>query len=145
MVIHELPESECRDLLRRNHVARLACVRKDQPYVVPIQFDFDGEHLYFFATLGQKIIWMRENPHVCVEVEEIRDKYNWATVLVFGRYEELRDQAHEEARTKAMALFGRRSAWWLPGAARVGAAEHHVPVLFRVRPSRLTGRRASRD
>src|SRR5690606_8681708 len=104
-----------------------------------------GEHLYFFATLGQKIVWMRENPHVCVEVEEIRDKYNWATVIVFGRYEELREPAHEEARAKAMALFGRRSAWWLPGAARFGTAEHHVPVLFRVRPSRLTGRRATRD
>lgn len=145
MVIHELSENECRDVLQRSHLGRLACVRRDQPYVVPIQFDFDGEALYFFATLGQKIVWMRENPHVCVEIEEIRDKYHWSTVLVFGRYEELRRPEHAPARDRAMALFEQRAEWWLPGAAHFKPPEHHVPVLFRVKPDRVTGRRASRD
>ena len=32
---------------------------------------------------------MRENPKVCLEVEEIGDKSHWTTVLVIGRYEEI--------------------------------------------------------
>jgi nitroimidazol reductase NimA-like FMN-containing flavoprotein (pyridoxamine 5'-phosphate oxidase superfamily) len=39
--------------------------------------------LYGFAFHGQKIDWMRANPNVCVEVDEIVDQYHWTTVLVF--------------------------------------------------------------
>ena len=145
MVIPELADDECRSVLRRNHLARIACARRDQPYVVPIQFDFDGEHLYFFATLGQKIIWMRDNHRVCVEVEDVDDKFHWCTVLVFGQYEELRGAEHEEAKRHAQQLFSRRDEWWQPGAARFPGPEHHVPVVFRVRPDRITGRRAARN
>ena len=99
----------------------LACCRDDHPYVVPISFDFDGEHLYSFATLGQKIVWMRENPNVCVEVDEIDDRFHWTTVLVFGRYEELRSPAeHEPARERARSLFEQRDEWWQPAAAKAG-------------------------
>lgn len=51
-------------------------VRFDQPYVVPIHLSLDAERscVYAFSTVGQKILWMRENPQVCLEVEEIRDK-----------------------------------------------------------------------
>lgn len=145
MLIHELGVEECREVLRRNHVARLACARNDQPYVVPVLFDFDGEHLYSFATLGQKIIWMRNNPRVCVEVEDLEDQYHWTTVLLFGQYEELkRIPEHEDAQRRARELFERREEWWLPGAAKMQGPEHHVPIVYRIRPDRLTGRRADR-
>ena len=35
---------------------------RDQPYIVPIYFSYDGKHLYGVTTLGQKIEWMRSNP-----------------------------------------------------------------------------------
>ena len=56
---------------------------------VPIHVDLDGECLYGYATLGQKIVWMRENPLVCLEVDELTAHGQWASVVVFGRYEEL--------------------------------------------------------
>ena len=60
---------------------------------VPISYSFDAARdcLYCFSAVGQKILWMRDNPKVCVQFEEIHDKDHWATVLVFGRYEELLD------------------------------------------------------
>ena len=64
MVIHEMTEQECRAMLAGINVARLACARDNQPYIVPIRVDLDGEFLYGYATLGQKIEWMRENPLV---------------------------------------------------------------------------------
>ena len=61
-----------------------------QPDVVPIYFSFDREELcvYAFSTVGQKIEWMRNNPKVCLEVEDITDKDHWTTVIVIGRYAE---------------------------------------------------------
>jgi uncharacterized protein len=148
MLIHELNPSDCVDVLSRNHLARLGCSRYDQPYIVPILFSFDLERhcLYAFSTIGQKIAWMRENPKVCVEVEEIGDKNHWLTVLVIGRYDEIQqDPEQADARTRAGHLLQQRREWWLPGAARVESVEHPDVVLYRIQIDRMTGRRAARD
>ncbi|HVJ27924.1 MAG TPA: pyridoxamine 5'-phosphate oxidase family protein, partial [Vicinamibacterales bacterium] len=91
MRIISLSEEEVRALLQRSHIGRIACARHDQPYIVPIGFSFDSEKncLYSFSAVGQKIQWMRENPRVCVEVDDIVDKDHWSTVVIFGGYEEL--------------------------------------------------------
>ena len=88
MLIHELDADTCAEFLSRNYLGRLACALFNQPYIVPIHFSFDADRtcLYAFSVVGQKIQWMRKNPKVCLEVEEIVDKDNWTTVLVFGRY-----------------------------------------------------------
>jgi nitroimidazol reductase NimA-like FMN-containing flavoprotein (pyridoxamine 5'-phosphate oxidase superfamily) len=144
MIVHELSETACREILARTHVARIACSRRGQPYVVPISYDFDGESLYSFSTLGQKIVWMRENPRVCVAVDDIDGQFDWTTVLVFGRYEELRGDEYTRARDRARGLFEQRDQWWLPAAAKVNPPEHHVPIVYRIVIERLTGRRTDR-
>jgi uncharacterized protein len=149
MVIHELTEAECLEVLRRSNLARLACARAGQPYIVPVFVYFDDREacLYSFSTVGQKIDWMRENPKVCVEIERVVDKFHWSTVLVFGQYEEIGDSAHErEARRRASDLFDQRPQWWLPATGKVPtAAEHHAPVVYRIRIDRMSGRRAARS
>src|SRR5687767_2031162 len=91
MLIQKMTETQCRANLGRADIARLGCARNHQPYVVPIHVDLDDEFLYCYGTLGQKVEWMRENPLVCVEVDEIVTRAEWASVVVFGRYEELPD------------------------------------------------------
>ena len=148
MLIHELEPSECADVLGRNDLGRLGCARLDQPYIVPIHFSFDAERncLYAFSAVGQKIAWMRENPRVCVEVEEISDKSHWTTVLAIGSYEELeRSPEHADARRRAEQLFAQRREWWLPGAGKSASRETQDVVVYRIRIDRLTGRRAARD
>ena len=73
MLVHKLTAAECREVFARARLGRLACAKSNQPYVVPVSvyFDPDENVLYGFSTIGQKIRWMRENPLVCVEVEEI--------------------------------------------------------------------------
>ena len=99
MLIHELTREQCREVLGRAELGRLACSRFDQPYVVPIHFSFDPDNdcIYAFSTVGQKVQWMRDNPKVCLEVEEIDDKDSWTTVVVFGRYDEIHQSAGESA------------------------------------------------
>jgi nitroimidazol reductase NimA-like FMN-containing flavoprotein (pyridoxamine 5'-phosphate oxidase superfamily) len=146
MLIHELTEKECRQVLAGTNLGRLACAQDNQPYVVPIYFAADGDDLYSFATVGRKIEWMRTNPKVCVEVDDITDQFHWTTVVAIGRYEELTHATvHEAIKLRAQALFQKRPEWWFPGAARTKGTERHVPVIFRIRIDYLSGRRAAKD
>lgn len=147
MFIHEMSVAECYSALERTNVARLACAREGQPYAVPVNFAFDGTYLYGFTTLGQKIEWMRANPLVCLEVDEIISKNQWMSLVVFGEYEELPDKPeYEHARTRAHALLQERAMWWEPAYI---SQEHRdqthslTPIFYRIHVKKITGHRAT--
>ena len=147
MLIQELTPTQCADVLEQRSVGRLGCSKDGQPYVVPIQFSFDRGRgcVYSFSTVGQKVEWMRQNPLVCLEVDDVQDKTHWQSVVIFGRYEEIQDSPEEaDARHRAEALFQQRPEWWLPAAAKVGSRERHAVVVYRIHIDRISGRRASR-
>jgi uncharacterized protein len=147
MRIHELTGDECRSILEKTSLGRLACARANQPYIVPIfiYFDSSADCLYSFSTAGQKIDWMRENPKVCVEIEDITDKNHWTTVVVYGRYDELRDSREgANARRRAYDLFRFEPQWWFPAAGKLATEEQQPPVVYRITIDRMSGRRAAR-
>ena len=128
MVIHELTPAECRDWLVRINLGRLGCAHANQPYITPIYFSFDAAEncLYSFATVGQKVEWMRENPRVCVAIDDIADQTHWTSVVVFGRYEELSDVPQQSAALdRARELFEQRATWWLPAAGKLASGQEH--------------------
>ena len=96
MFIHEMTIDECYSALQKASVGRLGCALNNQPYVVPINFAFDGSCLYGFTTLGQKVEWLRANPLVSFEIDEVTGHNNWMSIILFGRYEELPDKAEYE-------------------------------------------------
>ncbi len=148
MLIHELTLAECHAVLARTTLGRLACARDDQPYIVPVFVYFDPAEdcLYSFSTVGQKIDWMRRNPRVCIEVDDISDQFHWKTVLIFGRYEEISNLGDQNAvRRRAEELFQRHADWWLPGVGKLTRGEEHgEPVVYRVGIDRMSGRQAAR-
>jgi nitroimidazol reductase NimA-like FMN-containing flavoprotein (pyridoxamine 5'-phosphate oxidase superfamily) len=147
MLIQDLTPTECAAILQRSHLGRLGCARDGQPYVVPIHFSFDPERgcVYSFSGVGQKVTWMRQNPRVCLEVDDVTSKDHWQTVVVFGRYEEIQDAPEEaDARRRAERLFQRRPEWWLPAAAATaGSKVRHI--VYRIQIEEITGRRAARN
>ena len=146
MVIQEMTERECRAMLAGTNVARLACAVNNQPYIVPIHVDLDGEFLYGYATLGQKIEWMRQNPLVCLEIDELITHGQWVSVVVFGRYEELPPTPeYQDSRRVAERLFQRHPAWWEPASVPLAAHQQRTPIVFRIRIGRMTGRRTAAD
>ena len=112
MLIQSMTEPASLELLARATLGRLACAHEGRPYITPMSVTYDANALYGFSTAGQKLTWMRANPHVCVEVEEVVSRLNWATVIVMGRYEELTSDAD---RRYAHDLLERRPAWWEAG------------------------------
>lgn len=145
MIIQELSRSECLSILERASIGRLACCRMNQPYVVPFSFAYRESCLYGSTTAGQKIEWMRCNPLVCVEVDEVSDLDRWQSIIVFGRYEELTDaqESHHES-LRALDLLNRRAGWWKPGCASDDyrhVAESSTPIFYRVHIDQITGRK----
>jgi nitroimidazol reductase NimA-like FMN-containing flavoprotein (pyridoxamine 5'-phosphate oxidase superfamily) len=149
MFIHNMTEAECRHALGTASVGRLACARDNQPYVVPIYFAYDEHYLYAISTLGQKIDWMRANPLVCIEVDNITSHDEWMSVIVLGRYEELPDLPEFKlAREQALYLLQRRSVWWWEPAC---ICDHRdtphscTPVAYRIHINRVSGLHATPD
>jgi nitroimidazol reductase NimA-like FMN-containing flavoprotein (pyridoxamine 5'-phosphate oxidase superfamily) len=147
MFIQEMSERDCCNALTRAKLGRLACARDNQPYLVPVYIAYEEPYLYGFTTLGQKVEWMRSNPLVCVEVDEVQNFEEWTSIVIFGTYEELpelpvtpefdqeRRREHEpsqamvrpnsvssaagqQARLHAHELLQEhRVRWWEPGSA----------------------------
>jgi nitroimidazol reductase NimA-like FMN-containing flavoprotein (pyridoxamine 5'-phosphate oxidase superfamily) len=148
MHIHELTRKESLEALTRLKFGRLGCSRDNQPYIVPVYFAYHERHLYSVARLGQKIEWMRANPLVSVEADEIIDHYHWTSVIVQGRYEELLDTPGRRERTLAHSLLQERPMWWQPAlvtTAHVGAPKESPPVYYRIHIDEVSGRRAQPD
>jgi nitroimidazol reductase NimA-like FMN-containing flavoprotein (pyridoxamine 5'-phosphate oxidase superfamily) len=149
MLVREMTRKECADLLSECHLARLACAKDGQPYIVPISIAFASGHLYSFSMPGQKIDWMRANSRVCVEVDKAGERREWRSVIVSGVYEELPDIpkcAGERAR--AWSLLSRRANWWEPGGLKpeplpLVCESHHL--FYRIRIDGMTGRQAFAD
>jgi nitroimidazol reductase NimA-like FMN-containing flavoprotein (pyridoxamine 5'-phosphate oxidase superfamily) len=121
----------------------LACEQAGQPYVTPFYFAFHHDALYGFSTVGQKVAWMRANPRVCVEADEVASAQNWTSVIALGRYEELPANAQYDAERKlAHSLLQQRPVWWEPGYARTVLGAHERPlelVYFRIHIGTITG------
>jgi nitroimidazol reductase NimA-like FMN-containing flavoprotein (pyridoxamine 5'-phosphate oxidase superfamily) len=98
MKIREMTKEECFHVLAGARLARLACAKDNQPYVVPVYIAFDRACacFYGFTTPGQKIEWMRANPRVCVEVDEVASYDRWLSVIAFGHYDELAEPSEDD-------------------------------------------------
>ena len=114
----------------------------NQPYVVPICFAYEADYIYVFSTLGQKIIWMRANPKVCIEIDEITNRSQWVSVIAHGLYQELPEPQFETERSHARNLLERYSRWWLASLAERRARTRDdfiAPLFFRVHVDSVTG------
>lgn len=55
-------------IIRSAPICRLAMARENRPYVVPLNFGYRDNIVYFHsASQGKKIDIIRENPRVCLE------------------------------------------------------------------------------
>ncbi|TCL90684.1 hypothetical protein C8J38_10744 [Rhizobium sp. PP-WC-2G-219] len=143
MPVREMTDHECMDCLSKGHVGHLACSKDGVPYIVPIHYAYGIEKLYVFSLPGQKIDWLRSNPHACLQMEERSDHRLWKSVVVQGQYQELPDTPeHHNERLRAWDLLQEQDLWWEPGYLKPDAATpaETAPVFFGVLVDRLSGR-----
>lgn len=149
MLITEMSQKECREFLTRATMGRLGCVRGNFPYVVPIYFAYEADQMYGFTSLGRKIEWMRTNPNVCVEVDEVVNPSHWKSAIVTGRYEELTDStSYRWEREQARTLLEKRFLWLQTAYAALrhrGTGWQDPAIFYCIHIESMTGHIATPD
>lgn len=160
MNIKEMTRQDCVALLKTQRLGRLACVRDQKPYVVPVHFAFGENSIFSFSLPGRKVDWMRANPHVCLQVDDVGGVDGWRSVVVEGLFEELSKAPDPDAgmtgvermtapvdsdRRLAWSLLASHANWWEPGALKLGdtLAPSGTHLFYQIRIETMSGRQAS--
>jgi len=132
-------------IIRSATVCRIGFSRNDVPYIVPVNYGYQDNCLYFHsAPEGRKIDIIRQNNRVCfemetdVEVVESESPCKWSTkyrsVIGYGKAAFVEDS---EQKKMAMDII----------VAHYGAAKHDYPVnqigklaIIRIEIESMTGK-----
>jgi len=142
--IIEMEMEEIVAVLQQVEYAHLACAVNERPYIVPIHFVYSQPYLYIFTSEGKKTDMLARNSQICMQVEDVRKADTWRSVIVEGRAERLNQP---ESREEALALIRRRNPSLTPAKSRTWKDKwgfERVPVIYRIQPEVLTGRKTSR-
>lgn len=132
-----LSDEDARRLFQTARVARIGCIVNGEPYVVPINCHLEGDRLYSHSLSGLKISGLRENPHACVQVDEVESDLRWRSALASGKYEEI-TKSNERANVLSKLL--RRFPMLTPveSAIAIDGCSPEV-VVFSINIERLAG------
>ncbi len=122
-------------------IARVGCHAGGETYVVPLIYAYDDGAVVAVTTEGRKTAMLRENPRVCVEVDEYDadGRGSWRSVIAQGTYEELAGEAIDPALGLLRERFARN-------AGRAAEPRPLGPdvVVLRVRLDEVSGRAVDR-
>ena len=137
----ELSRAEIDDFLRGQRIARLGCHAGGVTYIVPLIYAYDENAVVAVTSEGRKTAMLRENPRVCVEVDEYDadGRGSWRSVIAHGNYEELSGEAVEPA----LSLLRERFAHTAGRAAEPRKLGPGVVVL-RITLDEVSGRTVER-
>jgi len=133
------------DIIRRSRVCRLAICDDGQPYVVPLNFGYDGRFLYFHcAPEGKKIDTIRKNNLVGFEFDILHEIVTGQQACDWGaKYESVMGEGVAEiiedpnARKAALAYIMRQY-----GSDAVDFSEEVLKktLIFRVQILSISGK-----
>jgi len=135
----ELSGEECRALLDRNHVGRLAFSFRDRVDIQPIHYVHDDGWLYGRTSEGEKLLTLEHNRWMAFEVDEVAGPFDWRSVVGQGTFYRLDvDSADPAVAAHAVALL--RSI--APSTLSTHDPTPHRTVLFRIALHEVSGREA---
>jgi len=133
---------DCEELLARHHVGRLAFAFCDRVDIQPVHYVYDAGWIYGRTSGGAKLTALTHHPWVAFEVDEVRDTFDWASVVVKGSFHRL--DPGGSPREGAVAVYAAALLRTLVPATLT--TEDPVPfraVLYRIALDEVTGRAAS--
>ena len=136
-----LSAEEIEDFLRGQRIARLGCHAGGETYVVPVIYAYGDGAVVTVTQEGRKVEMLRQNPRVCVEIDEYDTdgRGSWRSVIAYGSAEELSGDDIETA----LALLRERFARTAGREAEPRPLSPGVVVL-RIRLDEVSGRAVER-
>lgn len=95
-MLGKLTKHQIEDLLSRQVTGRIACCAEGQVYIVPVNYVYDGSHIYGHSAAGKKIEMMRKNPEICFQTDDIKSVFRWQSVIAWGHFNEINDQDEKQ-------------------------------------------------
>lgn len=135
MNIGKLKDTDAMAILREGILGRLGCIASGWPYVVPVNYFFDGNDIYIHTLPGKKLDALRANSRVCLQVDEIKDSYNWRSVIAYGTFEEV---SSEETRENILTRLYSRLPHMTPVESRLVKGSKET-IVFRIKVEEVTG------
>jgi nitroimidazol reductase NimA-like FMN-containing flavoprotein (pyridoxamine 5'-phosphate oxidase superfamily) len=142
VVFRDLERDEIEQVLLRNKVGRLAFSFHDRVDIQPIHYIYERGWLYGRTSEGDKIAALTHNQWIAFEVDEVKDVFEWTSVVIHGSFWILhpRGSAHaEELWVKAAELVSKI----VPGSLTDTDPVSFRQTLFRIAVSDVRGREAS--
>jgi nitroimidazol reductase NimA-like FMN-containing flavoprotein (pyridoxamine 5'-phosphate oxidase superfamily) len=139
--VRELARDEIEDFLRTQRIARLGCHAGGETYVVPVIYAYEDGTMVTVTTEGRKVSMLRENPRVCVELDEYDadGRGSWRSVIAYGDAEELSGSEIEAALALLRERFARAS-----GREAEPRPLSPGTVVLRIRLDEVSGRAVER-
>ena len=142
LVISDLSRDDAIALLTRNHVGRLAFAFRDRVDIEPISYVYEDGWIYARTSPGTKLTTVHHTPYVAFEVDEVRDRKHWTSVVVRGTIyfiEPERGPVDEDAYEAALRVLRSADA----GILTDEDPTPHRRYLFRIHVDEVSGRLAA--
>lgn len=139
---------EIQSIIHASEICRLALALDNEPYLVPVNFGFDGNAIYLHtATTGRKIAFFETNPRICFEFEgecklvsDTRKACRWtmhfSSVIGYGTIGELIDEAEKRFGLNQIMRHYSGSDWDL------SASDLSQTRVWRIDIESLSGKRS---
>jgi len=135
----ELDPAECRELIARNHVARIAFSFHDRVDIEPIGYVSDGDWLYGRTSVGTKLSTLLHHPWCAVEMDEVSGLFDWTSVVVKGTFHLLDPETGSTDRYQRAERLLRKL---VPGTFQANDPTPQRGIVFGVHASEVSGRSA---
>jgi len=145
-MLGKLTSTQINNILSSQSVCRLACTDGKKPYVTPVTYAYDGKFIYGQTQEGTKLNILRKNPNVCLQMDIMNSMNNWQSVLVYGKFEELKNKAADTAREylfdKVLTLMTSSTIhnFEHEGATKVDDNNRIKSIMYRIKIKEITGR-----
>ena len=101
---------EVDELVRSQHICRIAFMGEEYPYIAPFQYVLMKGSLYFhFTDYGRKMRYLERNNRVCVQIEHLApDLSDYKFVVIRGTLDVVKNEDERNEAIQRMAQEGEK-------------------------------------
>ncbi|TXN36034.1 flavin mononucleotide-binding protein [Flagellimonas hymeniacidonis] len=146
--IKDLDIDNCLRLLGENYIGRLGFISYSCPYIIPITYfhDVEEKSILSYSSEGNKIDAMRKFPSVSLQIDEINTIQHWKSVLIHGKFEELKGSTAKKYLKKfsqgvqetISKKIDEKPKFISDFSSRL--SERKLPIVFRIRIKDISGK-----
>jgi nitroimidazol reductase NimA-like FMN-containing flavoprotein (pyridoxamine 5'-phosphate oxidase superfamily) len=134
----ELSDSDARDFLALQHMGRLAYSARDRVDIEPVTFASDREWVFGRTGVGSTLSTLLHHPWCAFEADDVRDPFDWTSVVVKGTFYLLDPEASPGTYRRAVELM--RGV--VPGTFTPEDPAPDRQILYGIYIHEITGRMA---